>query len=123
MGQQGKPPRGAERRRDPRYNRALPLRVGDRGAEGLRAESINVSTRGLYCKVPRYVPPFSKLKVALDLPFAAREPATLECEGVVVRVEPEAESPGVGEYKLAIYFLELPKADAALIEAFLAESH
>lgn len=113
---------GPDRRRDPRYRRSVPVRMGHDG-EGVRAESINISTRGLYCKVPRYVQPFSKLKVSLDLPFATREPVTLECDGVVVRVEPDAETPGVAEYRLAIYFLDLDADGAAVIEEFLAETH
>lgn len=114
---------GEDRRRDHRYERNVPLRVGESGPEGLRAESINISTRGIYCKVPEYVHPFSKLKVALDLPFVSREPATVECEGVVVRVEPEAPTPGADEYRLAIYFLNLDRDAAELVESFLAESH
>ena len=123
MSRKAKEPSGAERRRDPRHPRTLPVRVGQDSAEGLRAESINVSTRGLYCKVSRYVQPFSKLKVALDLPFASRGPATIECEGVVVRVDPEVETPGTREYRLAIYFLDLNREGADVIESFLAEAH
>ena len=59
MGKKAKEETGSERRRDPRHERTVPLLVGGDTAEGLRAESINVSTRGLYCKVPRYIQPFS----------------------------------------------------------------
>ncbi len=107
-----------ERRRDPRYEASFPLRVGGDG-EGVRAESINISTRGLYCKVPRHVKPFSKLRVALDLPFDHGDHRTVECDGVVVRVEPEVETPGVAEYRLAIYFLNLGPQGARIIEEFL----
>jgi len=123
MATQGKEGNGSERRREPRFARTVPVRVGHDSAEGLRAESINVSTRGLYCKAPRYVPPFAKLKVALELPFASRDPATVECEGVVVRVEPESEMPTVQEYRLAVYFLNLGPDSAELISDFLEESH
>ncbi len=112
---------GRERRRDPRYPRSVPLRMGHDGM-GVRAESINISTRGLYCKVPRYVAPFSKLRVALDLPFSANDHRTVECDGVVVRVEPDSEAPGVGEYRLAIYFLNLDQPGARMIEDFLSAS-
>lgn len=112
-----------DRRRDPRFDRSFLVRVGDNGAEGLRAESINISSRGLYCKVPRYVHPFSKLNVALDLPLIARGGGKLECEGVVVRVEPDVEVSGLREYRLAIYFLNLDRSAADAIQAFLAEAH
>jgi CofH subfamily radical SAM domain protein len=123
MKTQGKEGKGSERRREPRFDRRVPVRVAHDSADGLRAESINVSTRGLYCKAPRYVPPFAKLKVALELPFASREAATVECEGVVVRVEPESATPGVREYRLAVYFLDLPRESAELIAQFLDEAH
>ncbi len=111
-----------ERRRDPRYARSLPIVVHDR-ADGVRAESINVSSRGLYCRVERYVEPFSKLKVVFELPFPGAEPSAVECDGVVVRVEPEQETPGVRDYCVAIYFLNLGQEEAALIEEFLAATH
>ena len=114
---------GKNRRRDERYDRNVPLRVGHDTVDGVRAESINISTRGLYCKVSRYVQPFSKTRVCLELPFAARDAEALECDGVVVRVEPDVEAPGVDEYRLAIYFLNLDPAQADLIEDFLAEAH
>jgi hypothetical protein len=111
------------RRRDERFNRSVPVRVGHDSVDGVRAESINISTRGLYCKVSRYVQPFSKTRVCLDLPFVARDTEALECDGVVVRVEPDVEAPGVDEYRLAIYFLNLGHRQADLIEDFLAEAH
>jgi len=123
MGTQGREGKGSERRREPRFNRTVPVRVAHDSSDGLRAESINVSTRGLYCKAPRYVPPFAKLKVALELPFVSRDPATVECEGVVVRVEPESEMPSAREYRLAVYFLNLAQDSAELIADFLEESH
>ena len=114
---------GKERRREERFRRSVPLRVGHDSVDGVRAESINISTRGLYCKVTRYVQPFSKTKVCLELPFVARDPESMECDGVVVRVEPDVEAPGIDEYRLAIYFLNLGRRQAELIEDFLAEAH
>jgi len=115
--------KGKERRRDPRFDRNFSLQVGADSLEGLKAESINISTRGLYCKVSRYVHPFSKLRVALELPFASGQPAKVECEGVVVRVDPEKEGAGNREYRLAIYFLNLDIVAARLIGEFLTEGH
>jgi hypothetical protein len=113
---------GRDRRRDARFDRSFSLRVGE-NSEGIRAESINISSRGLYCKVPRYVHPFSKLRIALDLPFVSRTPGKVECDAVVVRVEPEMEESGAKEYRLAIYFLNLDRPSADLVQAFLAEGH
>lgn len=110
-----------ERRRDPRYAKTFSVEVAGDSAEGLKAESINISTRGLYCKVPRYVQPFSKLRVALDLPFVARTGERVECEGVVVRVDRDEVSSS--DYRLAIYFLDLDRRSADLIGEFLSEGH
>lgn len=122
MGHKAKGDAGDDRRRDERHARTVAVRVAH-DADGLRAQSLNISTRGLYCVVPRYVHPFSKLRVALDLPFASGEHATVECEAVVVRVEPDTPSPAAKEYRLAVYFLNLDRVDARRIEGFLAESH
>ncbi|GAB4256958.1 PilZ domain-containing protein [Deferrisoma sp.] len=119
MGQGKYPGEGRERRRDPRVEATFPLRVSEDG-EGVKAESINISTRGLYCRVPRHVNLFSKLRVALDLPMGDGRHETLECDGVVVRVDPERETPGMREYRLAIYFLNLDAQGARVIEEFLA---
>jgi hypothetical protein len=112
---------GAERRRDQRYEKSFSLEVAGDSTEGLKAESINISTRGLYCKVPRYLQPFSKLRVALDLPFASRKTERIDCEGVVVRID--RDEGGAEEYRLAIYFLDLDRRSAELIGEFLAEGH
>ncbi|MHB8763769.1 MAG: PilZ domain-containing protein [Deferrisomatales bacterium] len=122
MAERHKEPTGAERRRDARYPRNVAVRVGH-DADGVRAQSINISGRGLYCTVPRYVHPFSKLKVSLDLPFTSRAAATVECDGVVVRIDPDVPSAAVSEYRLAIYFLNLDRRDARLVEEFLSEVH
>lgn len=123
MGRQEGDATASERRREPRYDRNLPLRVGHDSTDGLRAESINISTRGLYCKSPRYVAPFAKLRVAVELPFVGGDTATVECEGVVVRVEPEVETVGVKDYRLAVYFLNLEDSCAELIARFVEETH
>lgn len=111
----------SERRRNQRAFKNVPIMVGHDSEEGLKAESINISTRGLYCKVAQYVPPFSKLKVALELPNDFGKNAEVECEGVVVRVEPEEETVGVKEYNLAIYFLDLDPDAARIVANFVAE--
>ena len=123
MVKSGKEAGGAGRRKEPRYDRSLPVRVADDSPDGLKAESINISTRGLYCRTKRYVAPFAKLKVAMELPFASRDPATVECEGVVVRVEPQTEALGGKEYRVAVYFLNVERETQDLIAQYIEESH
>ena len=63
--------------------------------------------------------------VSSGAPLAIVQGVILSEAGVllVVRVEPDVEAPGVDEYRLAIYFLNLGHRQADLIEDFLAEAH
>lgn len=104
-----------ERRRDRRFTRNdLSLTLTD----GVKAQSVNISTRGLYCMTDRPLPEFSKLKVCLELPFSDGDRYRIECEGVVVRSEPQSRAPNTA-YSVAIYFLNLDSERAAVIEDFL----
>lgn len=123
MANKGDAKAATERRRNQRSHKSVSVMVGHDSVEGFKVESINISTRGLYCKVSRYVPPFSKLRVALELPDDEGQCSAVECEGVVVRVEPEEETVGIKEYNLAVYFLDLNPDAAKRVGAFVAENN
>lgn len=104
-----------ERRRDQRYTRDdLHLTLTD----GVRAQSVDVSSRGLHCRTDRPIPEFSKLKVSMELPLSDGDRYTVECEGVVVRCEPVRAQGKLG-YNLAVYFLNLDNERASFIEDLL----
>jgi hypothetical protein len=108
-----------ERRKDPRFERLLDLKVGSPGQEGVSARSGNISRKGLYCTVAEYIEPFSKLTIslALEVPDGTRH--QLECDGVVVRTEPEEPTAAVDEYSIAIYFTDLSPEIAGKIDEYL----
>jgi hypothetical protein len=111
-----------ERRKDPRFERLLELKVGSPGKEGLKAKSGNISSKGLYCSVAEYIEPFSKLTISLELEKSDGTPHQLACDGVVVRTDPEAPLASVDEYNIAIYFTDLsPEIAGAIDEYLLAE--
>lgn len=104
-----------ERRRDRRYSRdGVTLKLTD----GVRADTVNISSRGLYCVTDHTIPEFSKLRVAIELPLADGDKYKIECEGVVVRAEPH-KAGAKKSYSLAIYFLNLDSERAAVIDDFL----
>ena len=108
-----------ERRRDPRFLREdVSLTLTD----GVKARSVNISSRGLYCVVDTPIPEFSKLRVCIELPFCDGDRYRIECEGVVVRSDPKREA-GKILYNMAIYFLNLDSERAAVIEDFLDATH
>jgi len=106
-----------ERRKHERFDRRLSFQVQDTVGERIGAESINLSSRGLYCVVTRPVAAMSKVRVALDLPFSGAS-ERMECEGVVVR----SESTDDGAYRIAVYFLHLDADNLRRLERYLSQS-
>lgn len=109
------------RQTPPGLNRSLPLWICGDNMDSFRTELINISPSGLYCRVPKYIHPYSRLVVTFDLPFVSGDSATVECEGIVVRVEPGVEIPGIMEHRLAIDFCNLDHETTGLLHDFLDE--
>lgn len=104
----------AERRRFPRFNVPIPLvlfisRVEDAGNTTIRATSINISLNGVYCMIDQFIPMFDKIEITFVLPENPEAPPRFmsQYEGIVVRIEPEAQEAGRHEYQVAIYFQNL----------------
>lgn len=88
----------------------MQLYLGTDG-EGQRAEleTINISTSGVYFWSDRYLAPMTKLALGLEVsvPGAAAgqtDLALVQCQGLVVRVQPEEETPGQESYEVAVFF-------------------
>jgi len=102
-----------ERRRAQRVDARLRLQLYLDGAEGERGgaaelETINISTSGVYFRSERYIAPMTKLSLGLELAVPGGDSpdtdlALVQCEGIVVRTEPEQEQAG-GEYDVAVFF-------------------
>ena len=113
-----------ERRKFPRFNARIPLNLTIPGVEPeevLNAASINVSMNGIYCSVTRYVPLFDRILVTFVSFEHDAVPAQIisQCEGIVVRVEPEHEEIARKEYNIALFFQHLSQQQKAIIQAII----
>lgn len=89
---------GKERRIHPRIDKQLPLNVAVNGYDFV-TNTQNLSCLGTYCRIDKYIPPFTRVKVALDLPIK-QNTCKVECEGVIVRSEDDKD----GSFDIAIFF-------------------
>jgi hypothetical protein len=101
-----------ERRNSDRFPARLPLNlsvVGQQSEETLHAVSVNVSLNGVYCHVDRHIPLFNRTRVKFVNPddTSTEDQIVSECEGIVVRVEPEHEERNRNEYHVALCFQRL----------------
>jgi hypothetical protein len=114
-----------ERRSYPRTDARVPAQVelqSDTGATTVR--TLNVSGSGLYCWVPEYISPMTKLDIAMILPIRKEDGLKnelMEFEGVVVRTEPEEEQEDRDNYYLAIYFSGLPEEGRKLVHRYVQQ--
>jgi hypothetical protein len=104
----------AERRRAQRVDAHLPLLLhldpgGDADGPVAGLETINISASGVYFRSPRFLEPMTKLAMSLELsvPGPDEGPVTqkfVECQGLVVRVQPEQADPKCEDYEVAVFF-------------------
>ncbi|MFY9402761.1 MAG: PilZ domain-containing protein [Candidatus Omnitrophota bacterium] len=93
---------GADRRIHPRIDKELPFNVAANGY-GFSTTTKNLSCVGAYCRITKYIPPFTKVLVKLTLPIKEKNKDknyTVTCEGVIVRTEDENK----GGFNIAIFF-------------------
>lgn len=90
-----------ERRLHPRLDHELPIGLAVDGYD-FSTSTRNISCVGAYCHLDKYMPPFTKISVKLNLPGkdGSGKNTIVECKGVVVRSEDEAH----GGFNLAIFF-------------------
>ena len=91
-----------ERRIHPRINQELPFKVAANGYD-FSTSTQNISCVGAYCRIKKYIPPFTKVMVKLMLPIKGKEGGknyTIDCEGVIVRTEDESK----GGFNIAVFF-------------------
>jgi hypothetical protein len=93
---------GSERRIHPRVDKQLPFKVAANGY-GFSTSTQNLSCVGAYCRITKYIPPFTKVMVKLTLPVKDKngdKNYAVNCEGVIVRTEDESK----GGFNIAIFF-------------------
>ena len=111
--------RAAERRKSPRIAKELPINIAADGY-GFSTTTQNVSCTGVYCRVNRYIPPFTKIAVKMALPIvnpktARNSLSCLECKGVVVRTEDE----DMGGFNIAIFFNDINDSQRQKISRYV----
>jgi hypothetical protein len=89
------------------------------GGERASAESLNVSANGVYFASRTYIPLLTRLRVTLELPGDGGATSRVACDGVVVRTEPETETPSAREYQVACYFTDIADADRVRLESYI----
>ena len=75
-----------ERRKHPRFAKAIDVHLRPPSREALVARSIDLSRNGAYCRVSEPIPVMTNLQVVFELPPGGRRKAAdhVECQGVVV---------------------------------------
>ncbi|MFH1622416.1 MAG: PilZ domain-containing protein [Candidatus Omnitrophota bacterium] len=106
-----------EKRRHFRLEKNLPIKI--KGEEfDIVTETKNICCAGAYCKVDRYVAPFTKVKTTILLSPTKDESKCINCKGVVVRVE-KLNNILEPQYNIAIYFNEISKMNILKISRFV----
>lgn len=112
-----------ERRKAQRVEARLSMEVSleSEGAGRKKVETLNVSTNGVYFQLDRYIEPMTKIEMSLVIPEAEGKSKRVTCQGIVVRTEPEIESPEIDEYNIACFFTYIREADLDLLESFILQ--
>ena len=105
-----------ERRQYPRFEQQIPLKIAANGYDFITTTQ-NISCVGTYCRVGKYIPPFTKLAVKLTLPLTVDKDnnCNVECKGVVVRSEDEI----TGGFNIAIFFNEIKENQRQKISQYI----
>ena len=110
---------GAERRRYPRIDKQLPLKVAANGYD-FSTLTQNVSCVGAYCRIDKYIPPFTKVGIRMVLPIhnaVRQDSCSVECHGVVVRTDDVKD----GGFNLAIFFNRIKYNQRKKISQYLRQ--
>jgi hypothetical protein len=113
----------SEKRIHPRIERRLPINLAVNGYDFVTSTE-NLSCLGAYCRINKYVPPFTRVAVKLSLPqFSKQAPLPVECSGVIVRSEDDNQT---GKFNVAIFFNQINESQrkkiARYVNHFLPQS-
>lgn len=104
----------SEKRLHPRINHSLPINLAVNGYD-FSTSTQNISCLGAYCTIDKYVPPFTKVMVKMDVPLASSgKKFDINCKGVVVRTEDGQEG-----YNIAIFFNAIPETQRKKISQYI----
>lgn len=109
-----------ERRRSRRVAATIAMKVrraADAAKRSLKANSVNLSSGGIYCRIPAFLPPLTRVTLSFELPGLPDGPGkVITCSGVVVRCEEYEDQRG---YEAACCFTDLTDEDKEFIEDFV----
>lgn len=110
----------AERRQYPRLEKNLPLKIAANGYD-FATTTQNISCLGAYCRIDKYVPPFTKILIKLNLPLIDKKErqkyCAVECKGVIVRTEDEDK----GGFNIAVFFNEIKDNQRQKISQYIRQ--
>ncbi|MBC8327437.1 MAG: PilZ domain-containing protein [Planctomycetes bacterium] len=105
-----------ERRQHPRVLASeLPILLQEGSEAPLRIRDLSRSGVAFYTETPVAV--MTQVRFAIEFPKRGADSAFAEGEGVVVRCERLAGA--LGHYEVAVFFGEMPRDCAALIQAYV----
>jgi len=110
-----------ERRETVRHDRSIPVFFSDTEENGsvLESKTINLAPNGMYCKVNKFIEPYTKLFCTLMHPME-EDSESIIVEGVVVRCEPPEFSADAKDYNIAVFFSDIAGDDRKRLERWLS---
>lgn len=109
----------AERRRYPRVEEKLPLKLKDAEFDAITITK-NISCAGVFCQVDKSFPLLSKVKVVLLLPAEGRRKALpIYIDAIVVRSESVKSASKPNCRNIALFFNKIKRQDRAKISNYI----
>lgn len=117
-----------ERRRSQRVDAKLrmQLQVGEGEQEqSAELETLNISTSGVYFVSDTFLAPMTKLALGLEVAVpgsdaGSSEHALVQCQGLVVRTQPEEPQEGDASYEVAVFFTWIEPEGQAILEEHIS---
>ncbi len=119
----------SEKRKTQRVDASLNLEVRiprvDGSFETASLETINISSSGVYFRSQTFMEPMTKLAMRLDVTVPGEQSvgvvrAPVDCEGLVVRVDPETPGDSADYYEIAVFFTTIEPDSLENLERHIA---
>ena len=112
-----------ERRSFARKEKSIPVFFSETkgGEKTLKAETINLASNGLYCKVDKFVELYTKIYCTL-VHVSKNVKERISLEGAVVRCEPPEPNPLINTYNIGVFFSDIADEDRKKLEKWLSEA-
>ncbi len=108
----------SDKRLHPRVEKAFPVKIAVNGYD-FTTNTENISRTGTYCRINKYIPPFTKVSIKLILKGMGpkkEHAVSVECKGVVVRSD---DSPD-GSFNIAIFFNDIKESECKKLAQYLS---